>query len=428
MLFCFYCLALLISTFLKRESSAKKLAEQLLLMIPAPDFFHKPAFQGSAKGSAMGSKGKVLKKRVKRTFSIHHWIGLVLGIFLLVASITGSILVFHHEIDHAQFAEASTLAEPAAELNIDNSFGRINSLHPGADIRVPHFPEDPGEALKYEIREGSTRKWIFAHPETGKTLATVERADQRLVHVLLDLHYNLLSGTPGKLIVLLGGIALIVLTITGFILYRKSILKVLAFRQKVPLRNKRSFFSALHRVVGVWSLVFNLLISITGSWIAYTIVESALSPAAAAKKASASLSTPLADAGLRQVKTDYPDFEIKYLRFADGKLFVLGRLASDPLIYGRTASRIEINTGTGRIGKVNFLRDASWNQQAIAVLKPLHFGNYAGLGVKIIYSFFGIFPGILAISGFVIWRNRRITKRPVQSKARSKPLVPSAVA
>lgn len=370
-----------------------------------------------------------MKKRVKRTFSIHHWVGLPAGIFLLVASITGSILVFHNEIDHTLYADIAVLESPAAELKIDHSLEQIRRSHPGADIRVPDFPEEPEQALKYEIREGKNRKWIFVQPETGTILGEVERADQRLVHILLDLHYNLLSGTVGKIVVLLGGLALIILSITGFLLYRKSIFKVLSFRQKVSFKNRRSFFSSLHRIVGVWSLVFNLLISITGSWIAYTIVESALSSSkSATSEVPAYFALSSVDTALQQIRTAYPGFDINYLLFpksAEGKLSVLGSLEGDPAFYGRTSSKIEVDMRTGKIDKQSFLRDAPWHQRAIKVLKPLHFGDYAGLVVKAIYSFFGILPGILAISGFLIWRNRKLTKPIKQKRSHSRPLAHS---
>ena len=293
---------------------------------------------------------------VKRTFSIHHWVGLVAGVFLLLSSVTGSVLVFHHEIDHAQFASLSTLAAPAPELRVDSSIRRILQAYPEADIRVPGLPDAPNQALKYEIRKGDTRKWVFVHPETGETLGVVKRADKRLVHVLLDLHYNLLSGTPGKIAVLLGGIALLVLTLTGFLLYRRSILRVLTFRQRVSLKSRRSLFSSLHRVVGVWSLVFNLMISITGTYIAFTIVQSALASGGAAVETPPP-ATVSVDAVLGQVRRDYTGFEVNYLRFADGTLSVLGRLASDPAYYGATNSSLQIDLSSGKVKGESFLRD-----------------------------------------------------------------------
>lgn len=369
-----------------------------------------------------------MKKQVKRTFSIHHLVGLPAGIFLLIASITGSFLVFHNEIDHLQFEKLSVLEKPAAELKLDSSLKEIMEMHPGADIRVPDYPDEPGQSLKYEIREGKTRKWIFVHPETGELLGTINRADQRLVHIVLDLHYNLLAGTVGKIIVLFGGLALIVLSVTGFMLYRKSLFKVLSFRQRISFKSSRSFFSGLHRIVGVWSLVFNMLISITGTWIAYTIVESALSSRDASTAPPVLPGAILADAALKEIRTAYPAFDINYLLFpktAGGKLTVLGSHKTNPVFYGRTSDRIEVNLSTGKIEKLSFLKDAPWHQRVIKMFKPLHFGDFAGPGVKILYSFFGILPGILAISGFVIWRTRRNAKPLPQKRPRLKPIAHS---
>ncbi|MBC5993986.1 PepSY-associated TM helix domain-containing protein [Pontibacter cellulosilyticus] len=347
---------------------------------------------------------KDLKKRVKRTFSIHHWLGLVAGIFLLLSSITGSVLVFHHDIDHAQFDGLSMLATPAAELKIDRSIVRMLQTYPGSDIRVPELPRKPDKALKYEIRQGSIRQWVFVHPETGETLATVARADKRLVHVLLDLHYNLLSGTPGKIVVLMGGLSLILLSITGFLLYRRSIWKVLSFQQRVSFKRRRSFFSSLHRVIGVWSLVFNLFISVTGTWIAYTILKSAIPQVSATPVEHSTSALVSVDGVLEKVNKDYPEFEANYLRLAGSTLSVLGRVKSDPAYYGKTFSNLQVNLYSGQMQGVNFVKDKPWHERVLLVLKPLHFGDYAGLAVKLIYCFFGMMPGVLAVSGFIVWK------------------------
>lgn len=352
----------------------------------------------------MNKRHRDQRKSIFKLFSIHHWLGLVAGVFLLVMSLTGSMLVFHHDIDHAQYEELAILHAPASELNIDESYRRIRQENPGSDIRIPGLPEGPLDALKYEIRKSGTRKWLFVHPQTGQTLATVHRADKRLVQVLLDLHYNLLAGTPGKIIVLLSGFALIMLTVTGFLLYRKSIWKVLRFRQFISFKSRRSLFSSLHRVVGVWSLVFNLMISVTGTYIAYTIVQSAFATGSVTEDVPPA--TISVDTIIQKAKRDYPAFEMNYLRFAGGTLSVLGRLESDPAYYGFTYSNIQVDLSTGKVTGVSFLRDMPWHIRLVTVLKPLHFGDYAGLGIKLLYSIFGMLPGILAISGFLIWRLR----------------------
>ena len=63
-----------------------------------------------------------MKKRPKYTFSLHHWCGLIAGIFLLAISISGVGLVFEEEIDRAFYARHFDLARPANSLILDNSF------------------------------------------------------------------------------------------------------------------------------------------------------------------------------------------------------------------------------------------------------------------------------------------------------------------
>jgi uncharacterized iron-regulated membrane protein len=348
-----------------------------------------------------------VKTPTKKIFSVHHWCGLVAGIFLLVMSVSGSILVFHDEIDHLFFKSDKVLVKPAGALSFDRSYEEIRQAHPGWEIRVPSLPMEKTEALKYELRKGNLRQWVFVHPETGEWLHTVNEADKRFVHVLLTLHYSFFAGTVGKVLVLFIGIAFLVLLITGLIVYRKSLAKVLLFRQSVSLKSKRSFFSSMHRMVGVWGLVFNILICITGIRIAYVISAAALKPVppeVSVPPISHSIDELIADAGKA-----YPAFQVNYLRFplnSDGKLVLLGRLKSDPSYYGKFYSSIPIDPQTGRVGKIDRLKDKPWLDRLLIILQLLHFGDYAGIGVKILYALGGILPAILSITGFIIWQYR----------------------
>jgi uncharacterized iron-regulated membrane protein len=349
-----------------------------------------------------------LKKRTKITFSLHHWCGLIAGIFLLTVTLSGAVLVFHDEIDHTQFAKELKLQTPARVLHIDRSFETIRQANPDWDIRIPALPEANDQALKYELRQDKLRKWIFAHPETGEILSVVDRADLRLVNTMLLLHYSLFAGTAGKMVVLISGVAFLVLTVTGFLLYRKSILKVLSFKQKVSLKSSKSFFSSMHRVVGVWALLFNLLISITGTWFAYVVVDSALN------SKNKGIETPPVgvpvESMLNNVKSAHPDFEIMYLKFPsskDGKLLLLGHLKNDPILYGHRYSSMQLDIHTGEIVKTDLLSQMPWSARVPKILQTLHIGEYAGMWLKVLYCIGGLMPGLLSVSGFVIWFYRR---------------------
>ena len=360
-----------------------------------------------------------MKKRTKRTFSLHHWCGLLAGIFILVSSLSGAVLVFHDDIDAAIYAEESQLDIPSRALHIDNSFGWVRQQNPGWDIRIMALPDAPDQALLYELRQGQLRKWLFVHPETGASIATVPQAHNRLVYILLNLHYNLLSGTAGKIAVLLTGVALLLLTVTGFQLYRRSILKVITFRQTISRKSRRSLFSSLHRVVGVWALVFNLLMCVTGISLAISVVNAAL------KGGNAAIQVPAlpvsVDAAIKEIETTYPGFEVTYARFPvseEGTLQFRGRFRTYPAYYGAIYSTVLVNYKTGEIESTDFLREHPWHERLLTVLHPLHFGDYAGLFVKILYCIGGLMPGILSITGFLLWRYRR--KQPPVKKLLAK--------
>ena len=318
------------------------------------------------------------------------------------------MLVFHDDIDAAIYAEESQLSTPAHALRIDRSFGWVRHENPGWDIRIQALPEAPDQALLYELRQGQLRKWLFVHPETGAAVASVPQAHNRVVYILLNLHYNLLAGTMGKVAVLLTGLALLLLTVTGFMLYRKSILKVITFRQTISWKSRRSLFSSLHRVIGVWALVFNLLMCVTGISLAITVVNAAL------KGGTATIQVPVVpvsiDAAIQKIEATYPGFEVTYARFPvseEGTLQFRGRFRTDPAYYGSIYSTVQVNYKTGEIERVDFLREHPWYERLLTIFHPLHFGDYAGLFVKILYCVGGLMPGLLSISGFVLWYVRR---------------------
>jgi uncharacterized iron-regulated membrane protein len=57
---------------------------------------------------------------------------------------------------------------------------------------------------------------------------------------------------------------------------------------------------------------------------------------------------------------------------------------------------------------------------------PLHFGNFAGLGLKIVYALFGLTSGALAFTGIALsahrWRARRRAK--IRRRSASDRLIP----
>lgn len=55
-----------------------------------------------------------------------------------------------------------------------------------------------------------------------------------------------------------------------------------------------------------------------------------------------------------------------------------------------------------------------WYLRALELSRPLHFGNYGGMPLKIIWASFDIALMVVLISGLHLWLSRR--KRPVEEE------------
>jgi len=89
-------------------------------------------------------------------------------------------------------------------------------------------------------------------------------------------HYTFFAGAIGKMFVVVIGVLFLLSVITGFIIYRKAIWKTIRFKTVSRYRGKAAFYSALHRNIGVWTLLFKLLIIASGLALSITIAKNAI--------------------------------------------------------------------------------------------------------------------------------------------------------
>lgn len=328
-------------------------------------------------------------------------------------SITGSILVFSDEFELLEDGDIPAISAISGTPSIDASFQQIRQQYPQWEIRLYHLPK-PAEALEYELRQQEKSKKVYVHPVTGTIIGKNDNANQSFQRQLLLLHYTLFSGTIGKVTVFVVGILFLITLLTGVVVYRKSLIKVVTFNVRFNHKTKRSFYSSLHRIIGVWSLVFNLLMVTTGLWLSSQIALNAIKTRAKKEDVKKQLAPIIrsVDAIVHQLHQQYPDFEIHLIRIRPGSnmVQVSGRLLSDPSYYGEYYSRFTINGTTAAIENSQFMNHMPTGAKLKSMAAPLHFGNYGGIGLKIIYCLFGCTPALLSISGFVLWRKRQHPK------------------
>jgi uncharacterized iron-regulated membrane protein len=345
----------------------------------------------------MVKKGKII-------FSWHHWCGLIVGTFLLIMSISGATLVFTQEIEGVYERPWLVVKNPGSVYSYDASFFTVQKLYPGWEIRLAGEPK-PNEALVYDLRKDGKIKKIFAHPLTGAVLHISDRVQGQLQRQLLTLHYTLFAGTTGKVMVFFVGFLFLTSIVTGIYIYRKALIKVLLFKVTINWKNQKTLYSSLHRIIGVWSILFNLLIVVTGLFISGNIILTALGKVKAENLGKVSFSV---DKIKKEIQVKHPDCTIHFIRVAANSSVVqlAGKFDSDPFYYGRYNNRFNYDGITGKLLGTEKLKDLNGWKKWQAITHPLHFGNYGGLPIKILYSFLGLMPGLLSISGFVIWKKK----------------------
>lgn len=356
--------------------------------------------------------------------SIHKWLGLIAGIFILIMGITGSILVFDDEIEH--FIQRDVIYQPDSgqPVSLDNAYASIIGKHSNWDVRFTVIPAKADRTIEAEIRRPDDRRYLYLHPVTGEIMRDID-SESTFSYWMLKLHYQLHSGFIGEIILLIAGLMFICSLITGFWFYRKAIRRVLTFKIRPRFRNLQSASSELHRSVGVWALIFNLITAVTGVVILVIIV---LTHVESEGKPPPLPDPPAVEASLDKVietaRESNPGFDPSYMRMPaqpDRQITLYGHMDTDLPIHYEFSNYVQFDPGAGTESNAFFIRNQPVSTHLLSFTYPLHFGDWGGIIIKILYCLFGLAPAILSITGFIIWRQRE--QRKLKLKKQKKPAV-----
>uniref|UniRef100_UPI003563DC5F PepSY domain-containing protein n=1 Tax=Salegentibacter sp. TaxID=1903072 RepID=UPI003563DC5F len=83
----------------------------------------------------------------RQLLKYHSWFGLIAGLFLLLMGLSGSILVFHKQLDSWFFREQFQ-ENYSGEQQLDLAVANVQKDYPGWDTRLKQFT--PGEVLVFD--------------------------------------------------------------------------------------------------------------------------------------------------------------------------------------------------------------------------------------------------------------------------------------
>ncbi|MFD0796965.1 PepSY-associated TM helix domain-containing protein [Maribacter chungangensis] len=364
-----------------------------------------------------------MKVNKKIFFKIHGWIGIRLSILFFIVCFSGTLATLSHEMDWLFIPAIRAVPQPelaSRNLIMDN----FRKAHPSGEVTFWLRTDEPYLCDIIYKEEGGQRTYVFANPYTGAIQGKAQLTFQRFFR---DLHYFLFVPFQiGHFTVLIFGFLLLISLITALVFYKQWWRKLFELKMgNGPL----VFFRSLHRLVGVWSVPFTLLFSITGIW--YFMERANVAgvgdlgnppvPVVASLEEGVQATGDAAkidyDRAVALAKQEIPGLvvgDISPKRGEAGLIYLTGK--SDVPLVRQRANRVYIDPTTYQVVASQNAKDIGAVLYLNDIADPLHFGNFGGLITKFIWFIFGLGISGLVLTGIWITVKRKAIKRKKDNK------------
>jgi uncharacterized iron-regulated membrane protein len=370
---------------------------------------------------------------------IHLYLSLAAGLVILIACLTGAILVFEKDLQMALnknryyvMAGTSKAALQTLVANVKDSFpgARINSIkvysdpERSAELSIAFPPkkeaksEAPATARKGAPPERQPGFTIFVNPYTGQVLEKYSYRETGFYQVFAM--HRWLLGTdkgPGKIIVGVATLIFLFIIITGVVLWWPRTRKIM--QQRLTIKwgaGWKRVNHDLHLVLGFYSAILLFIFAFTGlawsfEWFNNGIYKVTNSPLKAAPPPK---STYLAgakkisfDGALMTAKTIYPAAQSYTVSMPkDSTEPVTVAVLSQNPRHESATDAVYIDQYSGAVlGKLPF-SERSLGARVRSTFKPVHTGSIWGTPSKIIAFIVCLFGVSFPITGTIMWINR----------------------
>lgn len=383
-------------------------------------------------------------KHIKVWYAVHKWTSLICAIFLLLMCITGLPLIFLQEINDlpSEYNQpVPGLSNHNYPIRYDQMVAAIQENYPNEKIHYVHFEDEknctifgliPSEAEGNNASH--TLNFNAGTAQVSEEVKTMAHQGSDFLEGVKGLHYNLLAGAAGELILAVMGLLFLAALLSGMVLYG-PFSKMLSFgtiRKRGAPRHK---WMDLHKFLGVVVLIWITVVSLTGILLTmrYPIYNL--------------WSKPVIDTALLSYQgKPLPEKVISLRNVVNMVHRKLPESRVDMIIYpgvpgndspyhyyvwthGRTPlteplyTPVLVDAATGQLTAVV---ERPWYASVVGFAYPLHVGNYGGLPLKILWALLDLLTIGMLVSGIYGWmiRDKKNVPRPVQEHHTAIPKYP----
>lgn len=361
------------------------------------------------------------RKTIQSWYLVHKWSSLICTLFLLMLCVTGLPLIFSEELSHLSGAEPELSTPPAGAkpINLDLLVEKAKAHYPG---QVPLFLGWLDNASIVYLNLGPEpgtpppqMKTALFNAYTGESVEAPQ-FNEGVLYFIGRLHTDMLAGLPGKLFLGGMGVLFTIAIVSGAVLYRPFMTK-LPFGTVRTGRSTRLKWLDLHNLLGIVTTGWLLVVGLTGvintldetlyaNW--QTTELARLTAAYDGKPMPTRLGSM--EQAVKEARAAQPQFLPAFVSYPGNGysgqhhygVFMKGKTA----LNARNYRPVLIDAETSRLTAV-----PNWpiSLSLMYLTQPLHYGNYAGLTLKIIWGLFDIIAIILLVSGLYLWLGRRGT-------------------
>jgi uncharacterized iron-regulated membrane protein len=366
-------------------------------------------------------------------FQIHLWVGVALTLYVVVIGLSGSVLVFQPELEQMLEGARLHVTADGRQENFQKAADAVVRARPGwRAVGLEDFDKvDCAASLLLQKDHGarsSNYRMVVFDPYTGKVLLDHMRYSGVLGWIM-NLHFNLLAGETGLLVSGWMAIGLLLLCVTGLILWWPGARRWAAALVLHRRRNWQRLNWDLHAVIGFWSCVCLSVVTFTGIYFAFpnavrSMVVAATGgerkvavaprqpePAADGKGSSVLTIDEALAAARKALPANAPPGYLQLPTNANAPYgatgYYIGAAPYSQLVY------VSLDSRTGQVLARQDTREQALGPRIIQYFFAIHFGWFGGPGlwgvvVKIIWIFLGITPALLAITGLLMYWNRKL--------------------
>lgn len=369
------------------------------------------------------------RSTIRFWFLVHKWTSLVATLFLLMLCVTGLPLIFHDEIDAllGEDYEAQLAGAPSAQggLPLDAMLAEALAQRPG---EVPLFMAFSNDSPLLTVTTGpspdvaeSEMTLLFLDRATGEAIGPAPSGG--VMEFILSLHVDLFLGLPGMLFLGAMGLLFVIALVSGVVLYapfmRRLDFGTLRTRRSLQVRRLDQ-----HNLVGIVTLGWALVVGLTGviNTLADPLTTMWQNGELARMTAQYEGAAPLApaeygslDAAMAAAQEALPGRAPQFIGFPGGAFSTAHHYAV--FFQGdRPATQFLLTPALvdARDATLTDARDMPAINQALMLSKPLHFGDYGGLALKLLWALLDLATIWVLWTGVMLWLRRepgRIERR-----------------